>query len=1038
MSDSPPSALLQSLEEATTSYPLERKLLVCPSMGVGRELLRALVVRGRSWVGWQVTTPRRLAIDMTGQDLSAAGLSLIDRFEERALVDGALDEQLARPGFEPLRELGEAVGFRDAVGNAISALRLAAVDPDRLNAAPASNPLVRDLLTGTLAGYVEALGEGARTDTAGVLHRAARAVRASEWSAPGRVFLLPGLQRRGRGGELIGALEERGARPLRCDPVSGVTVPPAVWTPVEEPAPLSPVMDPRPGAPGTDPATPLRLDLFSATGPAEELREVLRRAMDAGLRWDQVEIVATDPVVYGSALHALASPLGISVSYGVGLPVERTRAGRAVAAYFRWVAGGFPADVIRHLLESGDIVPPGDAPVDTVALARRLRRLRVGWGRHRYLPAIRRRLETLAGEPRPRRDESAEEAAQRVARERAQLETLRAMLEPVLDATPDLDSGDARVSPAGVARGLGRFLELVPDGEGPSATARRRLVAATDRVAATLIRETSPAAAMGILREHLEIRVPAPDREGSAPWVSSGGHLHITDVDHGGYTGREATFVVGLDADRFPGRGLQDPLLLDEQRRALDPEALPSSADLLAGARFRMAALLARLRGRVTLSYSAWDPAEARSVAPASLLLQAYRLREGRPGATFADLHDAMGEAASAVPRDGARLDAADVWLGALDGGGIFLNGRDVVRAAYPHLDAGLRARAALAYERPTEHHGLVTPRPGLDPRQSGAILSASGVQDLGACGLRYLYRSVLGIRPPDDPAPDPDRWLEPMYRGRLLHSVFERVLRQARAAGLQLDDPEVATLAETVLEEEAERIRRQVPPPGEAVASRELVALEEDVRSFVHMLRERGADWVELELKFGLAGRRPAVIRTPAGEVRFRGAIDRVDADGAGLRVVDYKTGRTGAFRADTGAFDGGRRLQNVIYAAVAESLLDRRVERMEYHFPTRRGENSVRGYARPELRRGLALMDRLLDLVAAGRFLPTENTRDCRFCDYGPICRVREEGYTQIAPMAEWAARVAPNAEEYQGLLEVRRFEEWVQPELGADGEA
>src|SRR5690606_38639394 len=97
------------------------------------------------------------------------------------------------------------------------------------------------------------------------------------------------------------------------------------------------------------------LDVFAATSVSTELREVLRRIMAAGLKWDEVEIVATDANVYGVALDAIARRLDIPVSYAAGLPVSRTRPGRAVAKYLEWVEQGFPEDVLRGMIERGDI-----------------------------------------------------------------------------------------------------------------------------------------------------------------------------------------------------------------------------------------------------------------------------------------------------------------------------------------------------------------------------------------------------------------------------------------------------------------------------------------------------------------------------------------------------------------------------------------------------------------------------------------------------------------------------------------------------------
>lgn len=1042
MAESPAPAVLRALEGVTVSYPLDRKLLVCPSMGIGRELLRALAGRGCSWVGWEITTPRRLALDLAGGGLASPGAAVADEFDEEAAVDAALDAVVSNPTYASLRELAEAPGFRRAVGNAIGALRLAGIGAGRLRESRSSNGLVRDLLAAVLDGYDARLADEGLVDTAEVLARAADAVGSS---SPGaldrtRVHLAPGLTTRGVGGRLVRALLDAGALPLTADPVAGPEPAGVLWVTEGPPGPPGPMgrllADAPPAAADGSSGDAPDLELFAASGPAEEVREVLRRVMDSELQWDEVEIVATDPVVYGGALHALAERLDIPVSFAVGLPVERTRTGRAAAAYFRWIQGGFPADVIRRLLEAGDLRPTAGGP-PPAQLARRLRQLRIGWGRGRYLPAVARALEATERPAVPRRHESDADARERVARERDQLLALQAILEPILRATPAVDPLDpgSTLSPADLAAGLRSFLELVPPSDGPSGTARERMLGVASRVAARLDRPTTPAAAIAVLRRHLEIRVPAPRREGSAPWTSSGGHLHLSDIEHGGLTARRATFVVGLDAERFPGAGLQDPLLLDSQRRALDADALPTSADRLAATRFRMAAMLARLRGKVTLSYSAWDPIEAREVAPASMLLQAFRLAERRPTATFGDLREHLGDAASAVPAAGA-LDAADVWLRTLSEDGLLLDGEVVVRSAFPALGRGFAARRQLEGDIATPHHGLIAARPDrLDPRRNpDLVMSASGLQDLGECGLRYFHKYVLGIRVPDDPELDPDVWLNAMDRGRLLHSVYERALREARERDVPTADPRFRALALEALEDEAAMMRRDLPPPGESVWTREMVELREDVRSFVTMVADAGAPWEALELRFGFAGEPPAVLELDGGSVRLRGAIDRVDRERGGLVVIDYKTGGTERYERKHGTFHGGRRLQNVLYSAVAGTLLGSDVERMEYHFPTRKGENEIIGYTGEELRRGLGLVERLLDMIAGGQFLPTDNPDDCRFCDYAPVCRHSAVGWDRITPRADWASERLETLPELAALRDVRDWENLLLAELGA----
>ncbi|MGH7543163.1 MAG: hypothetical protein ACREK7_04420, partial [Gemmatimonadota bacterium] len=126
---------IEHLERIAREHRADRKILVCPNRGVGRELLRALALRGVGWVGFEITTPRSFALSISGDDLVARGRTPVDEFEEEALLDEALDEAVADdPGWT--ERLSQGIGFREAMANAIQALRLADVRPADLAAIP--------------------------------------------------------------------------------------------------------------------------------------------------------------------------------------------------------------------------------------------------------------------------------------------------------------------------------------------------------------------------------------------------------------------------------------------------------------------------------------------------------------------------------------------------------------------------------------------------------------------------------------------------------------------------------------------------------------------------------------------------------------------------------------------------------------------------------------------------------------------------------------------------------------------------------------
>ncbi len=1014
--------LQQSLARLAREHPLERKLLVAPSFGAGREVLRRVALAGKGWIGIDVATPRPLAARVARTRLLDLGLTALDSFDRQALIDEALDAALSA-GFDDagLGDLAEGVGFREAVHNAVDALRLADISPRRIRQSRIRDARKRRFVARVLERYEGLLRDRRRADAATVLALAIETLDGGEPAMLGQgvevVALLPGLETRGLTGRLIERLVSLGAVSLPTDPVYGIEpVAGRLWTAAEATIDLSYLH-----APGSveGQAVAVPIDLFAAASPTEELREVLRRAAERGLRWDQVEIVAPDARTYGSALHALASQLGVPVTYAAGLPLERTRAGRVVHAYLDWVAEGFQAHVIRRLLEAGDLRPGtrSKTSFSSADLARRFRSLRVGWGRLRYRTQVRKALAAAqVQEPRPW--DTPETLDRRRGEERDELKALRSILFPALKATPSvpdhMGEGGEPVSPGELARGLSAFLRRVPRGTGPDASALDAVNARLERIETTLRRKTTFDAAITILRRHLDITVRAPATapksadDLGAPFRSEGGHLHLADLAHGGLSGRAAIFVVGVDAERVPGAGRQDPVLLDADRMALGGD-LPTSTDRLRERVFEFAAFMARIRGSVTLSYSAWSGVDARTVAPSPALLQALRLAERNPLLDYEALHRRLGRVASPLPaHDRAALDQQDVWMLALGRGGSLANGLESVLEAYSSLAKGTVARRERRQGVPGPHHGILEPRPdAFDPRRNeGVVLSASRLEDLGACPLRYFYKKILRLYPPDDVRLDPDRWLDPLARGRLLHEVYESTLRTAKERGVKVGDSRFEALALEVLETYASAARLEIPSPGEGVLRRELAWLGEDVRSFVRLSREHGGAWAALELSFGRQNDPPMPLEIEGGTVRLSGAIDRVDENLAGLHVIDYKTGVPRNFSPKEGTFFGGRRLQHGLYAHVAESRLGREVVSGEYHFPTRRGENSVFRFSRLELASVGALIAHLLDGVAAAYFVPTNDENDCRFCDFGEICRVRTGAWGTIdSPFARWS---------------------------------
>ena len=1023
-------SLLRSLVRAAEGHPYARKILVAPTFGEGSELLRTLSLRARGWVGYDVTTPRRLAAQLAGPWMTEEGLTPLDEFGQRALIDESMDLVLDEGPFESLAALTHGVGFREAVEGAVSALRSSGVRPQVLS----SSDVRRNFLARLLERFEAGLEDSGRVDTAQLLAQATDLLCADgpvELIDDAVLLLLPGLSLRGASGRFVRALQERGGVTLAADPVVGLAIPPAIlWRGAPAKSRLSFVH--ASGEKMRDVGAEVDIELFAAASVRDELREVLRRVMRSQMRWDDVEIVTPDPAAYGAVFDALSKQLRIPVSFGVGLSIERTRPGRAIAGYLRWIEEGFAAESLRTLLEAGDIAVPGKHEnVSSIALARRLRGLRVGWGRARYLPAIRAALTRARLDEATIGDDEADEALAGSERRIKELEALEDVVERLVSGLPEIPENHSarvpRVSTGDLARGVQLLLALVPRGEGADAVGMEDLLSRLDRIVVSLKRRTSFAAALAVLRKCLDIRVRAAWNEGSPPWKSTGGHIHLTDVAHGGYTGRQAIFLVGLDAGRFSGSVGQHPLLTDSDRVGLNAD-LPTSRHLLVERRYEFAAMLARLRGTVTASYTAWEATEARVLQPSPILLDLFRLGAGKSLATFTDLNESLGPPVCSVPRGSGVLDGTDVWLDALTDGGVPLDGDLVLEESFPEHARGLAARRGREADVASPYVGLVQPRPALmDPREShNIVVSATRLETLGACPLRYLLRYGVGLRPPDDPELDPERWLDQLQRGALLHRVFETVLSRARNREMDVEHPSYIRMALGILADEVARLRDALPVPNESVFRRANELLQDDVRSFVEVVRDMGAPWVRLEMKFGRDEAPPVELGLGDGRILIQGAVDRVDRLDEGLRVIDYKTGSAFSFSSATGVFNGGRRMQHLVYAEAIEQLLDEDVTEVVYLFPTTSGRNEMRPYDRDSTRPGLALITEMLNQVGAGHFLPTDDPDDCGICDFKAVCRVSHVGWDVVSPMAEWGRRNIGVMAEYGSLRRIRAWEE------------
>lgn len=933
-------------------------------------LAERVVREGTDWVNLRCQSLGRLAVELAGPFLLEAGLDPSPEGLGPALALKLLEELPAQvpPHFRPVAEqprIGETL-WRTLVEVRMAGLRAADLRPGCPRTAE---------FQALLASYERHLAENRLADRATILLEARRLAPAHAplhpedtllvapdpgWSELERQLLeaLPGRRVLPRALDLEG-LE----RPRRMPQVDWVT--PTAGTDAERLAWVSaPALAPPPRRDGS-------LELFVAGGREAEVEEVLRRILNRPLPLDEVEIALANPDLVPLLWEKLERH-GLPGTFEGGVPALLTRPGRGLNGFLSWVEGGFVAWDLRRWLLSGTVRGGGEG-------ARLLERALPTWGRESYARAFRAeaaRLESGRGDP--------EAVGDLVGRLRA----LEAWVGALLDRIPDEEP-----FPMGPWLDTCRHVveELLPTETPLDRAARVRLLQGLEEIRGLGEAPRPSTEAVRLVRERLEgLRV---GRARGAPAA-----LHVSLLPQAGVAGRGNLFVLGLEEGHFRGGG-EDPVLFDAERLALSA-GLPTSADRTTAAVWAsVSRLAAGTSGRVCLSWSCRELREGRSVPPSWLLVHAARLLWPEVS-TSEQLLERLGPPCTVVPTSPPEaLAPADWWLAALQGLG--RQGLALVRGAFRGLDRGLLAQAERGGKSQSEFSGRVPSAAGRHhPATSQRALSASRLEDLGACPFRYFLRYVLGLAPLELAPPEPDRWLDARLRGSLLHEVYAAYRRDLRVRGAR-PRPEDLQLLEGLLERELGALLELLPPVSTQVFQHERDALDRDLQLFLKLeLLEPDREPVALEVSFampepqGEALDRPEPVLLTLGQrpgLLLRGRIDRIDRlpDGT-YQVLDYKTGSD----RDAGRrFHGGRRLQFALYALAARELLralepDPRVVGSAYYHPTERARDWWHPQPFPDPEVLGRLLDHLLYPLETGEFLQTDSPEDCESCDFRAVC--------------------------------------------------
>lgn len=368
-----------------------------------------------------------------------------------------------------------------------------------------------------------------------------------------------------------------------------------------------------------------------------------------------------------------------------------------------------------------------------------------------------------------------------------------------------------------------------------------------------------------------------------------------------------ATVIPGLVERGLPRPVREDPLLLDDERRALSERSnreLSEKQRRHDEERLLFTLMLRSASAAAVLSFPRLDMSTARERLPSTFLLHLLTAGSGLQ-ASYRDLTHSPLVRHVALSRlfPQSRDDAIDgtEWNLAAAQAAIAADRPRALSGVFaraPFFQRVARAEIARAASGFTAYDGRLGASSQTRLALREWILSTRLVQMYAQCPFRFFLQTLLGVEELDEP--ERVQSVTPLDRGTLVHGILQAFYARASQQGIVPLRAGSAAAARALMDEvtsdACEEFEREGLTGLPLLWQRQERDLRELLYAFVAREIERADAYTptRFEYAFGI-GDHVVTLALPGGEtVRLRGRIDRVDyrADGRG-RVIDYKSGK-------------------------------------------------------------------------------------------------------------------------------------------------
>ena len=432
---------------------------------------------------------------------------------------------------------------------------------------------------------------------------------------------------------------------------------------------------------------------------------------------------------------------------------------------------------------------------------------------------------------------------------------------------------------------------------------------------------------------------------------------HLGSVGHGVFVAPlklaaamsfDAVHIVGMIEGAVPPAVRDDPLIPERDRERAGGAAagLPLQQQRKDDERYDYLAALATAPEH-TLSYPVADPAGQRGNYPSRWLLERASQLEGIP--VFASTLPQLGgrpwmtiitsmrhslttthTSAHADTHD-YNMDRLQTWSTAGLRADLHPLTEDTLLASAFSLSAARQGRNFTEWDGNLSGAGA-----NFDGILGNRPLSPTSLERWARCPFSYFLGTILRLSAED--RPEDIYAITPLERGSLVHDILEKFINTVRSQN-SLPAPteawsedhhrELRRIANEHFEEAEARGVTGKSVMWQIARDEILIDLSAFLDADLRMRQQFGVSPIGVEAEFGMSseGWQPAELTLPDGaQVRFRGKIDRVDADSNhnNVLVLDYKTGSAYPYRnLKDDPIDRGHHLQLAIYALAARQAL-------------------------------------------------------------------------------------------------------------------